>query len=184
MSVIVNYCLYQLGWFACVFGAAAGSPWIGAAIAVGLVLVHLWLSGEVARQSALIGLAGVIGVGVDSLQVWWGVIHFPHGSLLPWLAPLWVGVLWMQFATILPYGLHWLSGRYGLSAALGSAGGPLAYLTGDQAGAIVMLEPRYQHLAIMASVWAVSLPVIVWGADRLRLATVLGRRYRIPGRQR
>ena len=29
MANLVNLCLYQVGWFACVLGAAAQRPWLG-----------------------------------------------------------------------------------------------------------------------------------------------------------
>ena len=41
---LINYALYQTGWFACVLGAAAHRPWTGFAIAIVLVGVHLVLS--------------------------------------------------------------------------------------------------------------------------------------------
>lgn len=39
---LINYGLFQTGWFVCVLGAAAGHPWI--ATAAGLLLVLLKIS--------------------------------------------------------------------------------------------------------------------------------------------
>ncbi len=181
MAVFFNFCLYQLGWFACIFGAANGQPWLGMGLALGLVGVHLWLSGETRRQLALIGAAGVIGLTIDTLQLWCGVFRFPGGTIAPWLAPLWVGVLWMQFATILPFSLHWLSNRYWLSAVLGLVGGPLAYYAGEKVGAVVFLAPRLPHFAVLGVFWSVALPAIIWVSDRLDLVASLGSRYRFQG---
>ena len=41
---LINYALYQIGWFACVLGGASPHPWTGFVIAVFLVGVHLVLS--------------------------------------------------------------------------------------------------------------------------------------------
>ena len=183
MAVFVNVCLYQLGWFACVFGAATGHPWFGMGLALGLVGVHLWLSGETRRQLTLIGAAAVIGLTMDSLQLWWGIFRFPSGTNISWLAPLWVGVLWMQFATILPFSLRWLSNRYGLSAVLGFVGGPLAYYAGEKAGAVVFLAPRLPHFAVLAVFWSVALPAIIWVSDRLDLVALIDGRYRFRRRR-
>jgi hypothetical protein len=178
MAVFVNICLYQVGWFACVFGAATGHPWLGMGLALGLLAVHLGLSAETRRQLTLMTAAGIIGLTIDTLQLWWGVFRFPHGTIVPWLAPLWVVVLWLQFAAILPYSLRWLSHRYWLSAVLGFLGGPLAYFAGEAAGAVVFLAPRFPHFLLVALCWSLALPAVIWVSDRLDLATVLGGRYR------
>jgi len=178
MAVFFNISLYQLGWFACVFGAATGHPWLGMVLALGLIAVHLGLSAETRCQLTLMAAAGIIGLTIDTLQLWWGVFRFPNGTIAPWLAPLWVGVLWIQFATILPFSLRWLSHRYWLSAVLGFMGGPLAYYAGEKAGAVAFLTPRLPHLAVVAIVWSVALPAIIWVSDRLDLVKALAGRYR------
>jgi hypothetical protein len=43
MVVFVNFCLYQLGWFACVLGAGMDRPGLGMALALVLIVVHLRL---------------------------------------------------------------------------------------------------------------------------------------------
>ena len=37
---LVNYTLYQIGWFACVLGGASHRPWTGCLIAL-ILVVHL-----------------------------------------------------------------------------------------------------------------------------------------------
>ena len=180
MSVFANFCLYQLGWFACVFGAGMDRPGLGMAFALALIFVHLWLSGVTLRQLTLMATAGVIGLTIDTLQLCWGVFHFSHGVIVHWLAPLWVGVLWMQFATILPFSLRWLSRRYWLSAVLGLVGGPLSYYAGEKAGAVDFLPPRLLHFAVMGVVWSFALPAIIWVSDRLNLVAAVGGRYCLP----
>ncbi len=180
MAVFANFCLYQLGWFACVWGAGIDRPGLGMTCAVVLVVVHLRLSGGTLRQLTLMATAGVIGLTIDTLQLWWGVFHFPHGVVVPWLAPLWVGVLWIQFATILPFSLRWLSRRYWLSAVLGLVGGPLAYYAGEKAGAVEFLPPRFLHFAVLGVVWSVAFPALIWVSDRLDLVAAVGGRYCLP----
>ena len=177
MAVFANFFLYQLGWFACVLGAGMDRPGLGMASALALAVVHLRLSGGTLRQLTLMATAGVIGLTIDTLQLWWGVFSFPHGVIVRWLAPLWVGVLWMQFATILPFSLRWLSRRYWLSLVLGLLGGPLAYYTGEKAGAVHFLPPRFLHFAVVGVVWSFALPAIIWISDHLNLVAAVGGRY-------
>ncbi len=184
MAVLANFCLYQLGWFACVLGAGMDRPGLGMTCALALIAVHLWLSGAKLRQLALMASAGVLGLTIDTLQLSWGVFYFPHGVIINWLAPLWVGVLWMQFATILPFSLSWLSHRYWLSAVLGLVGGPLAYYAGEKAAAVEFLSPRTLHFAVLGVVWSVALPALIWISDRLNIVAAVGGRYCLPWGER
>jgi hypothetical protein len=44
MIRLLNFVLYQVGWFACVLGAAYSRPYLGSAIALLLVFVHVGLA--------------------------------------------------------------------------------------------------------------------------------------------
>ena len=178
MSLLINFGLYQIGWFAIAVGAANDRPWLGmglglAAIGVHLLLAHGWL-----RHLSLVLAAGVLGLAFDSLQLWVGVFRFPSGVIVQWLAPPWDVVLWMQFATILPFCLRWLSRRYLLGSVLGFIGGPLAFYAGERLGAISFLSPRLLHFAVLGVVWALAFPLLIWLSDTIVLARGLGGRYR------
>jgi hypothetical protein len=178
MSLLVNLGLYQVGWFAIVLGAANGIGWLGAVIALLLVGVHLALVRRPSRHLALILAAGAIGMTADSLQLQFGVLRFPNSTSARWLAPPWDAVLWIQFATILPFCLRWLSRRYASSAVVGFTGGPLAFYGGEQLGAVSFDPPRAVHFAVLAVVWALALPLLVWLSDTLVLGPGFGERYR------
>jgi hypothetical protein len=177
MTLLVNFALYQIGWFAIVLGAANDRSWLAMGVALALVAVHLTLVRGLLRHVGLILASGAIGFTLDSLQLWWGVFRFPSGMVCMWLAPPWDVVLWMQFATILPISLRWLSRRYLLSSVLGLAGGPLAFYAGQQLGAVSFLSPRLLHFAALGVVWMLALPLLVWLSDTLVLAHGLGGRY-------
>ena len=179
MSLLINFSLYQIGWFAIVLGAAHDRAWSGMALALSLLVIHLTLVRGWQRQLTLVLASGTVGFLFDSLQLWFGVFRFPGGGMLcDWLAPPWDAVLWMQFATILPFCLRWLSGRYWLCSAMGFVGGPIAFYTGEKFGAIVFLDPRMFHFAVLGLVWGVAFPLLVWTSDRLVVSQGLGERYR------
>ena len=179
MSLLVNFGLYQVGWFAIVLGAANGIGWLGAVVALLLVGVHLVLVRGLSRHLALILAAGTIGMTVDSFQVQFGILRFPYTGHTQQLAPPWDAVLWIQFATILPFCLRWLSHRYVLSAVVGLTGGPLAFYGGEKLGAVSFEPPRAVSLAVLAAVWALTLPLLVWLSDVIVLDPGFGERYRI-----
>ena len=182
MNLLVNFLLYQIGWFAIVLGAGSGRPWLGSMCALALVAVHFAMVGDWPRHLLLGGFAMMLGVLLDSVQLGVGVFEFTSGSIAPWLVPPWIAVLWIQFATILPFCLRWLSARYGLSSLLGFIGGPLAFSAGERLGAVVFLPPRLPHSLILAVVWALALPTLVFCCDRVVGGGRDGSRYRWASR--
>jgi hypothetical protein len=167
MVPFVNLLLYQGGWFACVLGAAWHDPWLGMSIALCLVGVHFWLVTDRVTQLKLALAALAVGLTIDTAQLWAGVFTFSQGTIVPWLPPPWISVLWVQFATTLRYSMRWLSGRYASSAIFGLLGAPLAFFAGERLGAIEFLAPRLMHFAILGVLWSVAVPFLVFLSDRL-----------------
>lgn len=178
MSLLVNFCLYQTGWFAIVLGAANERPWLGMACALTLVGGHLVLVRGVVHHLALMVASAALGFTIDSLLLWLGVFRFPGSGPSQWLAPPWEVVLWMQFSTILPFCLRWLSRRYVLSSVLGFVGGPLAFYAGEGLGAVSFLEPRALHFVVLGVAWALAFPSLVWLSDTLVVGLALASGYR------
>ena len=53
MTGVLNFLIYQLGWFACVLGAAHQWPWFGTAIALSLVCTHMMLTTDRPESSSV-----------------------------------------------------------------------------------------------------------------------------------
>ncbi len=104
--------------------------------------------------------ACLLGILVDSLQQALGLFSFTRDAAWPFWLPLWVFVIWAQFATLFHYALHWLSGRYMLAAILGGVGGPLAYWAGIRIGAASFGDKPILTLMILAMVWALVTPLL------------------------
>jgi len=167
MTRFANFAFYQIGWFACVLGVSWGFQWIGVASALCLVFIHLCLASDRNVQIKLALAAAAVGLIIDTAQLAMGVFSFPRGSVIEWLPPPFMTVLWLQFATTLRYCMSWLGGRYGLSAAFGLFGAPLAFFAGERLGAIEFLSPRLAHYTALGLIWSVSVPLLVYIADRL-----------------
>lgn len=165
VSKIVNAILYELGWASCVLGAAWGYPLSGGGLALLLVLVHLWLANDRGREVRLIGIAILLGVVVDSSQQAFGLFRFKPDSLGFWL-PVWVFVIWAQFATLFHYALAWLAGRPVVAVLFGLIGGPLAYGGGIRLGAAEFGANPYLSLGLLAVIWALVVPLLVWLRQR------------------
>lgn len=166
MNIVVNIVLYQAGWFCCVLGAARGYPVAGGVAALVLTGLHVYLARHRKPELQIMLAALLIGVVVDSAQQALGVFTFTTDpAWMLWL-PLWVFVIWAQFATLFHFALAWLQGRLFLAALFGAIGGPLAYYTGGRLGAASFPPDLLPSLIVLAVCWAIVTPLLVHLAGR------------------
>ena len=159
-SVLINLLSFKVGWAASVACAAASVPALGAAIASGVIVFHLWRARDVRSEALLLISAAVIGLVWESALVAAGLIRYEAGFLLPGLAPYWIVAMWVLFATTLNVGMRWLRTSVWVAAAAGAIGGPLAFLAGQKMGAVSFDDPLTSFLVIGIG-WAVLLPMLV-----------------------
>jgi hypothetical protein len=156
---LVNYTLYQIGWFACVLGGALHRPWTGFLIAMILVGVHLALSLERSLEVRLVVLATAVGAVVEIGQIAAGSYRFTSGTVMDALPPPWLLAMWAQFATTFRHSLRPVITRPIRAALLGAAGGPLAFLAGERLDAVSLLPPLTYGLLRLSVSWAIALLV-------------------------
>lgn len=177
-TTLLNYSLFQAGWFICVLGAASGWPQLAALVGFALVLLHLALVSSPLREGMLLVLSLVLGLLVDAIHIRTGVLLFPLGSLHPGLPPPWILVLWLQFAMTLHYSLAWLNGRYLLGALLGAISGPLAYWAGVRFEAAGFGEDLLRCLLQIGVLWGLVMVFLLWAAEQTAAPDAAGR-YRL-----
>ena len=176
MYTIINILASQAGWFACVLGAAYGTPLFGPAVVAAIVGMHLVHSARPSREFALIVSAGLLGAAWDSALVAAGWIEYPAGNVSASLAPYWIVAMWMLFATTLNVSLRWLRERPALAAIVGGISGPLAYYGGAKLGGVGFVDTQ-AALTALAFGWAAmlsALSVLSSRLDGMRGATVWG----------
>lgn len=164
-GMAINFVLFQLGWFACVLGAANGKPWLGPVVVASAVALHMVRARRPLPELRLVLYAMLLGLVVDSLLMATGWLRYPSGLWLPGLAPYWIVAMWGLFATTLNLSLAWLRGRPLLAAVMGAVGGPLSYLAGERLGGIELLAAA-PALVALALAWAVAMPTLAWLALR------------------
>lgn len=160
VAVLSNLILFQLGWFGCVWSAAADRPWIGVLVIGAIVVIHLLRTPMPKKEFQLILLALGIGLMFDSFLVVQGWLKYSSGNMTAHLAPYWIVALWGLFATILNVSLRWMRGRWITAAVFGALGGPAAYYGGLRFGALEFgnMEAGLMALAIG---WAVLTPLLL-----------------------
>lgn len=165
MRAFVNFAAFQIGWFACILGAAHGAWLAGVGIALTIVVLHVVAAGDAIAELKLIGAAVAMGVVFDSAFAASGVVRFAAGVWSEHFTTPWLLALWALFATTLNVSLRWVKTRLALAVAFGAAGGPLAYLAGAKLGALefVSYAPALIGLAVA---WGAAMAALVLLARR------------------
>jgi len=164
--VVIYFVLGQVGWFACVLGAAAGRSWIGIGLCALLVTLHLLRVARPLEELKLLGAVMIIGGTWESVIVRFGFLTYPNSTLPEGLAPAWLFTLWVFFAAQFNTTYAWLKTRLIAAAVLGVTAGPLSFRAGAALGALQFAKPLPAAVTLGLG-WAVLLPVI----------TVLSRRW-------
>lgn len=162
MNRFLNYAGFQLGWLACVGGAAKGAAWPGPAAAALLVGAHLADSERPAREARRLAAVGLFGLVLESAAIAAGLYGYAAGGPVWWLAPAWIVSLWVLIAATFESSLSWLDRRPRLAAAFGAVGSPLSFSAGARMGAARFLVPTPVGLAALAALWAAALPLAFW----------------------
>jgi hypothetical protein len=166
MALVLNILLFQLGWCACVLGAARGLAWAGALTALMIVAWHVARADAPRRELQLVIFVAVLGALFETLLVQSGWIRFGAGVLIEGAATYWMVALWALFATTLNVSLRSLRSRAWIAALLGAIGGPMAYYAGARLGALEFVAAGAALSAIGAG-WAVLTPLLFRAALRL-----------------
>jgi len=164
-SMLANAVLFQLGWFACVLGAARGHPWTGTALAACIVAWHIRRAAWPTDEIRLLALVVLIGAAWDSLLVTLGWIAYPSGTLLSGAAPYWIVALWALFATSLNVSMRWLKQRWWLATFLGAICGPLSYWAALRLGAVEFMQPLRAIVALSLG-WSMIMPGLMLLSQR------------------
>jgi len=166
LALAANILLFQIGWFACVLGAAHGYAREGALLALAIVAAHVARAGRPGREAALVASAVLLGAVFDSLLVQAGWLRYEAGVLVEGTAPYWILAMWALFATTLNVSMRALRTHPWLGVMFGAIGGPAAYYAGAGLGALsfVAFVPALTALAIG---WAIATPLLFTLALRL-----------------
>lgn len=165
MTMLLNFVVFQIGWFSAVLGAANGVPWTGPLVITAAIALHLTIAKRPLVELTLIFYCGLIGAVVDSILVAAGWVSYPTGLIIAGAAPYWIVAMWMLFATTLNLSLGWLKTRKLVGAVFGLFGGPLAYYTGFKLGGIEF-ENFDAAMIALAVGWAGVVPVLLVLAER------------------
>lgn len=171
---MLNYTLYQLGWFACVLGAAWHHPFAGFVIALSLIAIHIAVVDDRWLEARLVLFAVVVGLVVERIQLAAPTYQFTSGVIVEGLPPPWLLALWAQLATTFRFSLRHVFARPLVALLFGAVGGPLAFLAGARLGAVTLVPPVGAGLLRLSICWTVAMAIFAWVQRRTQRPVQLG----------
>jgi hypothetical protein len=162
MNSLIDFVGFQLGWFACVGGAAHGAAWLGPVATAALIAARLAYAPRRGREARRLAAVGLFGFVLESGAIACGLYGYAAGGPVWWLAPAWIVSLWVLLAATFESSLSWMNRRPWLAAAFGAVGSPLSFSAGVKMGAARFLIPTPVGLAALAALWAAALPLAFW----------------------
>jgi len=168
MQKLANFLLFQIGWFACVLGAAYQMPLAGSLVALVIIAIYLTIVDTSFSEIKLMLLALMIGLIFESALVSGGLAIYSSGQLIDNMAPVWMILMWPLFATTINQSMGWLKNLH-ISAVIlaGAISAPLAYFAGYRLGAVEFPDLTTSLVTISVA-WAVLLPVLLSAAKSFR----------------
>ena len=166
-STPVNFIIFQTCWFACVMGAANNLRWLGPLLVLLTVPLQIHLLTENHRKEILFVITcGIFGTLLETLMIVANV-YTPVDQGWGQVCPPWMAALWFNFALLVSISLTWLKGKYAAATLLGGLAGPVAYWGGEKLGALTVTAAFSRGYVILAIMWALTLPLLVYLHVRL-----------------
>jgi hypothetical protein len=163
MAKFWNFVVFQVGWFACVLGAANQQVLWAVIGTMAYITFHVWRSPSPKTESKLLLKVFIFGLVADTLIMYLGYLDFQDDWPSPYLSPLWMWVLWVLVATTVNSSLTWLRGRPVLGAILGAICGPMSYEAGIRMGAGGWGSGgQIMGFLLVGLVWAVAVPLFFY----------------------
>ncbi|MBU3600784.1 DUF2878 domain-containing protein [Polynucleobacter sp. AM-25C3] len=163
MAKFWNFVLFQIGWFACIIGAANQQVFWPVAGTLLYIAIHIYYSPRPILELKLVLKAALFGVAVDTLVANLGFLSFEDAWPSAYLSPVWMWTLWALVASTINGSLSWLRGRPVLGAVLGAIAGPLSYEAGIRMGAGSWgAHGQLGGLILLGIVWGAAIPIFFY----------------------
>jgi hypothetical protein len=163
MAKFWNFVLFQIGWFACIIGAANQQVFWPVAGTLLYIAIHIYYSPRPILELKLVLKAALFGVAVDTLVANLGFLSFEDSWPSAYLSPVWMWTLWALVASTINGSLSWLRGRPVLGAVLGAIAGPLSYEAGIRMGAGSWgVHGQLGGLILLGIAWGAAIPIFFY----------------------
>jgi len=164
LHCIFHSTVYYLAWLSCVTLAARGFAWLSSFIVIVCTFLQIYwqykIQGNTRGLWYLIALVVLIGILIDSILIYTGVIIFAANPFSGYFTSPWMIAIWLSFSVTLYSTLDVLFNRLILLGFLSFFGFAFAYAVGARMGA-AFFPYGYKTCLLIGSIWLIFLPLAV-----------------------
>ena len=150
---IINFIAFQIIWLIAVLGAANELLWPTIIAVFAFMLWQLSPQRRHPNDIRFVIYAITFGLILDSLWQASGLIEFKLA--LPFIAPIWILLLWITFALTFNHSLTWLKKSPWFPIVFGMIGAPLSYYAGTRLEAVSYPGGALLISVFLSTSWAV-----------------------------
>lgn len=153
---------FYFAWTLCLYEASISHTYYSLLLIIGFISYYFYFSSNRKADLLLVMIVLTLGPLSDILYVQLGVLNY-HSQLQDsfFFPPWWVFSLWALFAVNIHL-FAWLVNRWFLAVLFGAIGGPLSYLSAIRIGSASILMPLPIVLLLIAFLWALFFPALIW----------------------
>lgn len=163
---VANWFWFYFGFVAALSGSNMGYPGSGPVVMIGWLTGHLVNAKHPWGEIKLLLASAGIGYVCDSAITLLGVLKFHEPPIWGWPIPLWMVMMWPNFAGTLNSSMKWLRGRYRLGALLGAIAGPFSYYGGVKWGSVDLGWSFWPAMFVIGLEWGLAMPALLWLSAR------------------
>ena len=157
---IWNVISVDIGWGACVLGAAWSYHWLGMIVVLLLLIIHIAV---IERNKILIVFIVALmtiatGFLADTLLIILGTVEPNRWLMPPPFTAIWDLMIWVNFSLTLDRALRFLQKKPFFAAILGAIIAPGTYYAAGRLGALRFSEPLYLGLILVGAIWFFVMP--------------------------
>ncbi|WP_051221733.1 DUF2878 domain-containing protein [Neptunomonas japonica] len=158
-KIWINFLGFNLIWALSIFSGNEAMLWV-----LLLLLLHFMIMPEPLIELAVVLSTALLGYSVDCLLTLLGVFKFEQ---VQGITPTWLVFLWVGFCSTLRHSLSFFSQKYLTASLAGAIAGSFTYLLAAHFGAVELPLSSVVSFAVLASVWAVLFPALLWLSSAL-----------------
>jgi len=165
---IWNVISVDIGWGACVLGAAWDYHWLGMVVVLLLLIIHIALIEQDKIGTVFIVAFMTIATGflADTLLILLGTVEPNRWLIPPPFTAIWDLMIWVNFSITLDRALRFLQKNPFLAAVLGAIIAPPTYYAAGRLGALRFTEPSHIGLIWVGVIWFFVMPLLSLMAKR------------------
>lgn len=153
-KIWINFLGFNLIWALSIFSGNEAMLWV-----LLLLLLHFLIIAEPLVELKVVLATAFLGYSVDCLLTLLGVFRFEQ---VQGITPIWLVLLWIGFCSTLRHSLYFFSNKHLIASLAGAIAGSFTYLLAAHFGAVELPLSPVISAAVLASVWAVLFPVLMW----------------------